>query len=133
MTQRFEILAEFLKKNYGNAAKVVEVGVGSERHVLNELKASIKGEVVGVDVKGGEGVVKDDVLSPNLEIYQGADLIYAIRPPPELYPALISLAARVNADLIIRPLSTDPPPQGMKLVNYRGEFFYVTQKRKLPV
>ncbi|WP_457555812.1 UPF0146 family protein [Candidatus Pyrohabitans sp.] len=128
MQKKFKNLAEFLKKNYGNATKIVEVGVGSERYVLNELKMSTGCEVVGVDIKGGEGLVRDDVLSPSLEIYRNADLIYALRPPPELYPALISLAARVNADLIIRPMSTDPPPEGMKLVNYRGEFFYIKKR-----
>ncbi|WP_456475525.1 UPF0146 family protein [Candidatus Pyrohabitans sp.] len=128
MSQRFRFLAEFLKKNYSGAAKVVEVGVGSERGVLNELKSSIKGEVFGVDVKG-KGVIKDDVFSPNLEVYLGAELIYSLRPPPELYPALLSLAEKVGADLIIRPMSTDPPPPGMRLVNYRGEFFYIKTRK----
>ena len=125
-----KILAEFLKKNYADAAKIVEVGVGRERQVLEELKGSVRGEVIGVDVEGGEGIAKDDVLSPNLEIYRGADLIYALRPPPELYSPLMSLASRVNADLVIRPLSTDAVPEGMELVNYRGEFFYI--KRRSP-
>jgi hypothetical protein len=129
MSHKFKILAEFLKENYGSAAKVVEVGVGSNRAVLEELRKSIKGEVVGVDIKGG-GAVKDDVFSPSLEIYRGADVIYSIRPPPELYSALLDLAKRVKADLLIRPLSTDPPPAGMELVNYRGEFFYL--RRRLP-
>ena len=129
MSQRFRFLAEFLKKNYSSAAKVVEVGVGSERGVLNELKSSIKGEVLGVDVAGGRSVIKDDVFSPNLEIYLGAELIYSLRPPPELYPALLSLAEKVGADLIIRPMSTDPPPPGMRLVNYRGDFFYIKTRK----
>ncbi len=128
MHPKFKILAEFIRKEYPSASRVVEVGVGSRTDVLEEIKRHMKAEVVGVDIAGGKGLVKDDVLSPSFEVYRSADLIYAIRPPPELYPALIELSERVGADLLIRPLSTDPAPGGMRLVNYRGEFFYIKKR-----
>ena len=47
----------------------------------------------------------DDVWAPNLEIYKGASLIYAIRPPPELVNPIRRIACSVGCDLLIRPLS----------------------------
>lgn len=121
-------IAEFIMKNYGKASKIVEVGVGKQRTVLDCLKKKLKGEVIGVDIEHHPGLERDDIRSPNMELYRGADLIYSIRPPPELYGTLQAVAERVNADLIIRPLSTDAPPKGMELVNYRGEFFYIKRQ-----
>ena len=43
----------------------------------------------------------DDVFSPDISLYRGADVIYAIRPAIEMIPPLIALAERVNCDLIV--------------------------------
>ncbi|NOZ59147.1 MAG: hypothetical protein GXO66_06185 [Euryarchaeota archaeon] len=127
MRRNFAVIAGYIAENYTRDTRIVEVGVGRNRQVLEELRR--RGfEVLGVDLAGGEGVVVDNVLSPRLEVYHGAGLIYSIRPPPELYPALLSVARKAGADLLIRPMSTDPPPEGMRLVNYRGEFFYIKKR-----
>ena len=55
----------------------------------------------------GLKAVVDDAFNPDLRIYEGSDLIYSIRPPPELINALESLAEKVNAALLIFPLSED--------------------------
>ena len=104
--------------------RAVEVGVGRRREVLEALR-SLGVEVTAVDVVPMRGVVVDDVLEPELSVYSGAELIYSLRPPPELYPHLIKLAERVGASLVIVPMSTDPAPTGMRLVNHRGVALYV--------
>ncbi|MCX6688983.1 MAG: UPF0146 family protein [Methanoregula sp.] len=43
----------------------------------------------------------DDIFEPNVLLYTGADVLYAIRPAEEMVPPLIGLAARVNCDLLI--------------------------------
>ncbi len=44
---------------------------------------------------------RDDIFEPDLTLYRGADVIFAIRPAIEMVPALIGIARAVNADLII--------------------------------
>lgn len=121
-----EIL-EYILKNYSSASKIVEVGVGNYTEVLTKLKEKIDGEVTGVDIKDLKGIDRDDIFNPKLEIYRGTELIYALRPEPELYPALKKIARYVKADLIIRPFSGDCcfDIEGLKLVNYGREFFYI--------
>jgi len=121
-------LTTYIVENYPHARKVVEVGVGKRREVLEELKERLEGEVVGVDIRGGE--VRDDLFSPSLEIYRGAGLIYSLRPEPELYSPLKSLARRVGAELLIVPFSGDGNLnlEGMHLVNFMGMSFYLLKK-----
>ncbi len=43
----------------------------------------------------------DDVFSPDLKKYQGADVIFAIRPAEEMVPPMKQLARCLNCDLIV--------------------------------
>ena len=43
----------------------------------------------------------DDVFSPDINLYKGADVIYAIRPAIEMIPPLLALARTLDCDLII--------------------------------
>jgi len=43
----------------------------------------------------------DDLFEPDVALYTGADVLYAIRPAEEMLPPLIRLAARVNCDLVV--------------------------------
>lgn len=122
MIEDYKDFAEYISKDYRKAKKIVEVGIGRESGVFEELKKSIKGEVIAVDISPERGVIRDDILQPREEIYKGADLVYAVRPPPDLLPYLEAIAKRVGADLIIRPLSTDLV--GRKITNYKKTFFY---------
>lgn len=124
MLQDYKDFAEYIAQRYPKAERIVEIGVGKELSVLEELRRRMKAEVVAIDVRGGSAL-KDDVTRPRLELYRGASLIYSIRPNPELYPHLIKVAREVGADLIIRPLSSDPPPERGKLVNYKRSVFYI--------
>lgn len=110
-----EDIAEFIALKYGNVPKIVEIAVGFQFDVAIALRKKLPNtSIVVVDVnpnaveeakKLGLTAYVDDVLSPNMEIYQGASLIYSIRPPPELIPYICSIAKRLKCPLIIRLLS----------------------------
>lgn len=55
----------------------------------------------------GLAVTKDDIFSPRMEIYEGASLLYSIRPPTEIQIAMGRLAAEIGADVLIRPLNDE--------------------------
>jgi hypothetical protein len=120
-----EVIAEYILRHY--AGKVVEVGIGHYPSIA--LILSEKLDVVATDSREVRVPSKirffvDDIFEPDLGIYQNASLIYSIRPPPELYKPLVSLAEKVGADCLIRPFANEAPDGG-RLVNYKGEWFYV--------
>jgi len=114
-----EDIVDFITSNYSNAKKIVEIGVGSLPSVAIPVKKRLaSATVIVVDVDRAKireieqehpelVAIKDDVFRPEYAIYCGASLIYAIRPPPELIPAISDLSMAVNADVLIRPLSSE--------------------------
>lgn len=125
MLTDYKAFAEYIALKYPRARKIMEVGVGRDFSVVNELKRLLNGaEIIPVDIEG-RGAVRGDVTVSKSSLYRGADLIYAIRPNPELYPHLMKIAKKAEADLIIRPFSLDPGPRKGELVNYKGSSFYV--------
>ena len=121
-----EGLIEYLSCNY---QKVVEVGIGRYPKVALALQAcglkvaatDIQPEFVGLPVEF------DDVRSPRLDLYEGAEAIYAVRPPLELLPSLKRLANKLAVDLVVKPLAAEPV-DGL-LINYGGSFFYLFPAR----
>jgi uncharacterized UPF0146 family protein len=113
-----EDIAEFIALKCGNAFKIVEVGVGFQFDVAIALKKRLPNtSIVVVDVnpdaveeakKLGLTAYVDDILTPNMEIYEGASLLYSIRPPPELIPHICKTAEKLKCPLIIRLLSGEP-------------------------
>lgn len=124
-----EDLAEFIGKNY--SGRVVEVGAGHVPAVARLLLA--RGlEVVLTDreerLLENMRVVKDDIFAPRMELYQGASLLYSIRPPHELQIAMGELAAQVGADILIRSLEDEVaelPGFARRLVNAGEARFYL--------
>ncbi|HIP25686.1 MAG TPA: hypothetical protein EYG81_04430 [Archaeoglobus profundus] len=121
-----EIIAEYIVRNY--KGKVVEVGVGHNWRIAKILAE--KGlDVVVTDIKpikifcNNIKFVIDDIMNPKMEIYKKASLIYSIRPPPELYFYILSIAKVVKADCLIRPFGNEFA--NGKLINYKGEKFYL--------
>jgi uncharacterized UPF0146 family protein len=117
-------LAAFIAENY--SGQVVEVGAGYFADVALSL-AAMGQEVVVTDKEerllSGLRVQKDDIFSPRLELYRAAKLLYAIRPPLEMQLAMGLLAAKIGADVLVRPMMdevADLPGFTRRLVN-RGE------------
>ena len=121
-------LAEFIAENY--RGRVVEVGAGYFAQVALSLQA--RGlDVVLTDkeerVLGGLRVEKDDIFAPRLELYRGASLLYSIRPPLEMQLAMGLLAAKLGADVLVRPLMDEVaelPGFARQLVNSGEARFY---------
>ncbi|MEM1578500.1 MAG: UPF0146 family protein [Archaeoglobaceae archaeon] len=121
-------LAEFIAERY---RKVAEIGIGSNK-ALAELLASKGVKVVATDIKTVKTSVEfyiDDIFKPKIEIYRGVELIYSIRPPPELFEPILELSRILNADCIIKPLYGDY--FNGELVNYKGLSFYLWRRNNI--
>ena len=121
-------MIEYVSSRY---QKVVEIGIGSYPKVALALQA--RGlEVVATDIQPqpvGFPTEFDDARCPRFELYEGAQAIYAVRPPPELIPLLKELASRLTVDLLVRPLAAEPVDG--RLMNRAGSFFYLFPAKKL--
>jgi uncharacterized UPF0146 family protein len=89
----------------GRYTRAVEVGIGKNTDAA-EILADAGILLNSTDVKDLPVPEKltftvDDIFSPDLSIYQGADVIYAIRPAIEMIPPLVTLAQQINADLVV--------------------------------
>ncbi len=118
------ILNEVDDKEY----KIVEVGVGKFLEISEILSSKENITLIRTDINPKDStVIKDDITKPNMKIYENTDLIYSIRPPSELQPYLIKLANKINAQLIIKPLTNEDLNTGkvkMKLKNFKKASFY---------
>jgi len=129
----FKAIAEYIAENYPSAKKIAEVGVGKVPDVAIEVQRLLpKCGVIVTDVAEQTELlvrvkfVHDDITEPNLNIYEGAALIYSVRPPPELQPYLLQVAQKAGADLLIKPLASESMYlKGGNLINYQGIAFYV--------
>lgn len=129
-----ETISEWISSHYGNAEKIVEIGVGKSTEIILCLREALpECELVAVDVRESqvpEGVrfEMDDVSEPDLDIYEDSDLIYSIRTPYELYGHILKLAKKIGADILIKPLASEETPSWGRLVNYSGSSFYFWER-----
>lgn len=124
-----EDLARYIGKNYNG--RIVEVGAGHISDVASQL-LNLGLEVVVTDKEerclGDMHIVKDDIFRPNIDLYQGASLIYSIRPPLELQLAMGDLASLLGTDILIRPLQDEVAELSgfdRRLVNAGEARFYI--------
>jgi len=109
--------------------KIAEIGVGKFDRIANELSNHENITIIKTDIRPKDpSVIKDDITSPNLELYDNTNIIYSIRPPSELQPHLVNLALKIDSQLIIKPLTNEDLNTGrvkMKLKNFKKASFYV--------
>ena len=95
-------IGEYIAKHYTNT---VEVGIGKNTEaarILLDAGARVRcTDIKDSAVPEGLGFMIDDVFSPDISLYKGADVIYAIRPAIEMIPPLLALARTINCDLIV--------------------------------
>jgi len=129
----FNEIAEFIEARYADAHKIVEVGFGGRTETANKLAEKVKAEIILTDVnldlekvetKGNIKIVIDDIFNPNWEIYEKADLIYAIRPNPEIQKQIIEVAFKSGADALLNVIGDEWPETENKymkheVVNYK--------------
>ncbi len=122
-----EDLAEFIRCNY--KGKVVEVGAGFLADVASRLN-TLDLVITDREKRDLEGITvhADDIFSPRREIYEGASLLYSLRPPLEVQIAMGKLARVIGADVLVRPLGDEVAElEGFarKLVNTGEARFYL--------
>lgn len=119
------ILNEVGDKN----VKIAEIAVGKFDRIAQMLSLHENITLIKTDINPADkSVIKDDITKPDLEIYEGVDIIYSIRPPSELQPHLVNLAQKINCQLIIKPLTNEDlntPKVKMKLKNFNKASFYI--------
>ena len=119
------ILDETQNKN----VKIIEVGVGKFDEIANILSSKENITLIKTDINPkDETIIKDDITNPNLELYENTDIIYSIRPPSELQPYLVTLANKINCQLIIKPLTNEDLNTcnvKMKLKNFKKASFCI--------
>lgn len=112
-----EEIAGYIARNYPNARKVVELGVGHAPWTALKLRELLPDtEILAVDkdpeaLRGLEArgirALRDDILNPRVESYRGACLLYSIHPPIELLNPMKALAGEIGSELLVKPLSED--------------------------
>ncbi|MFA6332843.1 MAG: UPF0146 family protein [Methanoregula sp.] len=89
----------------GHYASPVEVGVGRNpgaAAILHAAGIPIRcTDIRSFGIPAGIVFTVDDIFEPDLSFYNGADVIYAIRPAIEMIPPLIDLATRIGCDLVV--------------------------------
>ena len=118
MRRSWRGIVEYIANTYTSAA---EIGIGSFPDVGFALQE--KGlQVFATDIKpihyDGMKICRDDITNPDLTLYRGFELIYSIRPPLEMLPYMKLVAKEMNADMIIKPLSSEYP--GGQLIHGGG-------------
>lgn len=119
--------SEYIITNYKDVSKIVEVGVGNFPRVALTLQEHLNMDIIMTDIKPYHPMVTvDDINDPDLDIYNGASLIYSIRPPEELQNSIKYVADKVGADIIIKPFLTESTAldKKFKLINYKKAIFY---------
>ena len=121
----------YIKEHYTSA---VEVGFGGKTCAA-EVIASAGIPVLCTDVHSYPECtvvpsVVDDCVEPNYSLYEKADVIYSVRPGLEIVPALISLAEKLNKDLIIYHLGFEIYQNGGEVIEVNGVTLHRYVKRK---
>ena len=108
--------------------KIAEIGVGKFSMIADELEKKENITLIKTDINPADAsVIRDDITDPDMELYEGTDIIYSIRPPSELQPYIVSLARKIGSQLIIKPLTNEDlntPRVKMKLKNFGRASFY---------
>lgn len=108
----------YIGKRYKN---IVEVGSGDNITSASIIR-DMGGSILCIDIKpissrNGLDVAIDDIHSPDLQLYQEADCIYAVRPGIEMMPDLIRIATTVGADLLVYHLGCEIYADGGEIIN----------------
>ena len=106
-------IGEYIAKHYTDA---IEIGIGKNTEAARIL-LNAGTRVRCTDVKDREVpewlcFTTDDVFSPDISLYKGANVIYAIRPAIEMIPPLLALARALDTDLLVYHLGFETYQNG---------------------
>jgi len=114
--------------------RAVEIGVGSRTDVAGALAATGT-RVTATDIRDcetpdGVGFVRDDVTDPDRSVYEGAGVLYALNPPPELQRPAYHLASDVDAAFRFTTLGGDPAVIPARPEALPGETLFVADPER---
>ena len=111
-------MGNYIASHYTRA---VEVGIGRKEDaaiIVSGTGALIRcTDVKTLEISCGLPFAQDDIFSPDDSLYTGAEVIYAIRPAPEMIPPLMELAERIDADLIVYHLGFESYENGGEIID----------------
>ena len=111
-------IGKYIASHYTRA---IEIGIGRNEEaakIVSSTGALMRCTDVKVfELSGSLPFFLDDIFSPDDSLYTGAEVIYAIRPAPEMIPPLILLAERINADLIVYHLGFESYDNGGEIID----------------
>jgi len=124
-------IGRFIADNYTHA---VEVGIGKNTdaaRILSRVGKLLRStDIKKIPVSDDYAFIIDDVFSPNISQYLGADVIYAIRPAIEMIPPLIALAEKVNCDCIVYHLGFECYQNGGEKIDCGVVLHRYTRRQK---
>lgn len=111
-------IGTYIAAHYGSA---VEIGIGKNTvaaQIIRDAKKQIRCTDIRKTIPDKTlNFFIDDVFEPEIDIYSGAEVIYAIRPAIEMVPPSISLAQRINADLLVYHLGFEVYKDGGEMLD----------------
>ncbi|SEH13187.1 hypothetical protein SAMN04487967_1204 [Natronorubrum sediminis] len=122
---------ETLLESLADFESLVEVGIGRRSDIAAALVAR-SANVTATDVHDrsvpdGVGFVRDDIVDPNLPIYEGVEAIYAQNLPPELHRPALDVAREVDAAFLFTTLGGDQPAVPVERVTIDSGTLYVAR------
>ncbi len=125
-------IGRYIARNYQHA---VEVGIGKNTDAAEILSRDGKllrcTDIKKVPVPEDLVFFADDVFSPDISRYQGADVIYAIRPAIEMIPPMIAVAQSINCDLLVYHLGFESYGNGAETIDC-GVIIHRYNRRQKP-
>ncbi|MDP3564084.1 MAG: UPF0146 family protein [Methanoregula sp.] len=111
-------VGNYIASHYSRA---VEVGIGRNEEaaiIVSGTGALIRcTDVKALEISSVLPFSQDDIFLPDISLYPGAEVLYSIRPAPEMIPPLIELAGRINADLIVYHLGFESWENGGEIID----------------
>lgn len=118
-------------------SRAVEAGIGTNTvaaDLLTESGALIRcTDIRDIALPAHLRFSKDDIFEPDLSLYAGADVLYAIRPAIEMIPPLIAIARAVNCDLLVCHLGFELYGRGGERIAHEGVTIHRYVQRSEPV
>ncbi|NLB00340.1 MAG: hypothetical protein GX837_05150 [Methanomicrobiales archaeon] len=123
-------IGEYIAARYRRA---VEVGIGNNPGAARLIDAA-GALMLCTDIRPGirhDGLVvlADDIFEPEIRLYEGADLVYAVRPGVEMVPPLIALADRIDSDLLVYHLGCEIYGDGGEIVDTGPAILHCYRRR----
>ncbi len=99
----------------------VEIGIGANSTAATIIRDSgillRCTDIRAVTLPDGIRFLQDDIFTPSLPFYAGADLLYAIRPAEEMIPPMITLARKLSCDLLVYHLGFESYGDGGEIID----------------